>query len=865
MINFTVFGLVSAIAFCGTLVTLFMGRTVPISLKHLTEWIKVSPIRAMVIVPLVGFLVAYAGTKPPIPPPSSGDDPDPEEPVIASVGDYVKYDLEADLGIEIGPCDKKEKVSVKGLPAGLKLVATKQKDKKKVVTNVVYTIEGVATAVRDYLQQPAYAVVTSGGKTTWQPIPLSTVAQEVIELEPLALGESVTTNACEWLPGVTNGWSISGLPTGLKCTTKAVYSGSGKKKTLKYSAYTIYGKTSKPGLFTITAKKKVSSYYETLKYRVTVEPKAVDEMVFPSLTNRMSVVAVAETWNLTNDVGKMSSVSDLPTGLKFDSKKQTIKGTPSKAGTFVTTFKKTVGRKTKSAQILWMVEPNPIQPEVDFNVSGGVILNRNAGSSYMTSSVAVMTFNVTPGATVTVSGLPKGLSLKKISDGVWAIAGTPTAMGTSYVTVTAKLNGNTVAQSVAVKVSAHPLAGNYSGEVWMADDSYGGTVKLTVGSTGKVSLSLVENGVKTSASLKSVTAVEEDPMVPQEGKWTCTFSLKANKKGKTELLPKRTLTIALKRKAGEWELPYCDTESYKTANGDDFADPKLHRELSKAEIAVRVETGRVPSLPSVETVAILAGEKGSSADNVATGEVVVVSATYKSSAATYTVTGRLPDGKTFSASRPVIWWRNAADDSHGSLKLNTISASNSSGKQYLLGVYLPYGATSPEAKLEECWYEQCWGDMQTWIVRDHYGVFGGDWAALPATVSDALGEIPAEGLPFDILWRAAELPGEPTPENLRFAMTQKKVKKVLKDFASVSADGGETWVTSKDPISWSAGRASFNVVLDDFTLTFDLAFDKDGKLMGWAKKSHTEKDKKGKKTTIVDAVGAATVEMDVMP
>ena len=71
--------------------------------------------------------------------------------------------------------------------------------------------------------------------------------------------------------------------------------------------------------------------------------------------------------------------------------------------------------------------------------------------------------------------------------------------------------------------------------------------------------------------------------------------------------------------------------------------------------------------------------------------------------------------------------------------------------------------------------------------------------------------------------------------------------------------GNATWVTSANPISWSAGRASFSVVLGGFTLTFDLALDKNGNLVGWARKSHAETDKKGKKKTVVDAVGAATV------
>ena len=805
-----------------------------------------------------------------------------EEMTEVPVGDYVKYDLEQDLGIVIGDYDKNEKVSVKGLPSGLKLVATKQtkKDKKKTVTNVVYTVEGVPTAACDFTQQPVYAVVTSGGKTTWQPIILSVAPQAVTDLDPLALGESVTTNACEWLPGVTNGWSVSGLPDGLKYTSKAIYSGTGKKKALKYPAYTVYGKTTKAGLFTITAKKKVSSYYETLKYRVLVEPKAVDAEIFPGLVD---VVATAYESYSNAVPAAVDKVSGLPAGLAFAAKDvyayanakkktgkyvkqaaQTIVGTPTKPGTYVVTYTKNVksGKKTvaKTAQILWTVLPSPVVPTADFNVSGGIVLNRNAGSNYGTDGAA-MNFSVTPGSSVSASGLPNGLSLKQISDGTWAIVGTPSKTGTSYVTVTVKLNGNTVKQSVAIQVSAHPLAGNYSGEIWAADDSYLGTAQLTVSSVGKVSLSLVEKGVKTSATLSKVMAVEEDPMKPQAGKWKCVFSLKADKK---KILPKRTLTLVFKRKLGEWELPTCYSESYTTSADAMFGDLELHRTLSKAEIAARVEAGRIPALPSVETVAILAGERGLSAgEPVATGEVVVVSAVYKASAAAYTVTGRLPDGKTFSASSPVLWW-GKADDSHDSLKMNTIAVSNGSGKQYLLGVYLPYGATSPESELQWCWYRQCWGDGQEWCADTFYGIFGDDWVALPGTVSAALGVEPGEALPLSLLWRAAELPGEAVEEGpYLFKVTEKTVtekkKKVTKHYASVSADDGATWTTSKNPISWTAGRAAFNVTLNGFDYAFDLALDHSGELTGWAKKSHTVKDKKGKTKTVVDAVGAAVI------
>ena len=882
MTALTQIGTISAAVFCGILFVLLMGQPALGTLRRLTDWIRARPLRAAVLVPLACLMVGYAGAKP-SPPPTPPQPP--HEPFVVVVGDYVKYDLEADLGIVIGPYDSKEKVSAKGLPAGLKLVATKQKNKKKSVTNVVYTIEGVATAVRDYSQRPAYAVVTSGGKTTWQPILLSTVAQEVAGLEPLALGASVKTNACEWLPGVTNGWSVSGLPTGLKYTAKAVYSGTGKKRTLKYPAYTVYGKTTKAGLFTITAKKKRGSYYETLKYRVMVEPKAVDETVFPGLADVETTAYEA----YSNAVPvKVDKVSGLPAGLTFAAKNvyayknakkktgkylkqaaQTIVGTPTKAGTYVVTYTKnvTIGKNkvAKTAQVVWTVLPSPVRPETTFNVSGGVVLNRNAGSSYATSSAATMTFNVTPEATVTASGLPKGLSLKQVADGVWAIAGTATATGTYYVTVTAKLNGNAVTQSVAVKVNAHPLAGSYRGDV--IADVGAGAVALTVGSTGKATVSLTEKGVKTSASLSKVTALEENVDDPRVGKWKCVFTLKAYKK----TLPQRTLTLVFERKAGEWELPTFKSDASSYCNyGTDVSRARrlwFDRVLSKKEVDARVADGRIPSLPSQLTVVFPNAMCGTGEARVSVpGEVVVASAVYKASTATYTVTGRLPDGKTFSVSSPVIWCGYCNDNpDYDMVSSPDLPVADSSGNVRVLYLTLPVADEEGADFVQSgsC-YLQAWGDLLVTYPTD-YGVFGGDWAALPTTVSAALGVIPEEGLPLDILWRAAELPGEPVAETpLAFKVVSKKVKEnkktVTKYYASVSADGGASWVTSANPISWSAGRASFSVVLGGFTLTFDLALDKNGNLVGWARKSHTEKDAKGNKKTVVDAVGAATVE-----
>ena len=103
--------------------------------------------------------------------------------------------------------------------------------------------------------------------------------------------------------GVGAGWTVSGLPTGLKYATKKVTktTGSGKKKvvTTVAEAYAVYGKPTKAGLFTITAKKKAGAFYETKKYRVLVTPKAPDTALFgESLTNITTMAYVPLNWNL---------------------------------------------------------------------------------------------------------------------------------------------------------------------------------------------------------------------------------------------------------------------------------------------------------------------------------------------------------------------------------------------------------------------------------------------------------------------------------------------------------------------------------------------------------------------------------------
>ncbi len=424
-------------------------------------------------------------------------------------GRYFKKTLAA-MGYEVPTDGTPYSVKALGLPAGLKLkynAAVKNK-KGKVVTKAKSTwwIEGVPTAALDYVTTPAYLVITVSGKTETLPLLMDVKAQKVKSLGELPLGVKVTKTGTAWLEGFGVGWTLTGLPKGLKYTAKYI------KKVAE--ADTVYGTPTKAGVFTITAKKKVGGYYETLKYKVTVPPKAADAALFGALENKLSVAHDSVVnWNLKDDVsaqgGNVVKVTGLPPGLTFAAKDtyaytnpkkqtgkylkqtgQTIVGTPTKAGTYVVTFTKNVksGKKTvaKTAQIFWKVEAYWKKPTLDFNNAGGEVAECSIGLKYG----ELMEFRAAEGVTVTASGLPKGIALVDLGGGKWGFKGYTTKAGTYLVTVKATLNGNAVTQRIALKVNGLPAwaKGSFNGGVTKySDNSYCGLATVSVTSAGKIS------------------------------------------------------------------------------------------------------------------------------------------------------------------------------------------------------------------------------------------------------------------------------------------------------------------------------------------------------------------------------------------
>ena len=460
-------------------------------------------------------------------------------------GAYLKRTLDQ-LGVAVPTDGSAYSVKAYGLPAGLKLKYNAAvKDKKGKVTKKAkseWWIEGVPTASLDYDTNPVYLAVTVSGKTTLVPVELRVYAQEVTELDKLQVGVKISQP--NWLEGVVSGWTVSGLPAGLKYSTKGLVG--------------VTGTPTKAGLYTITAKKKKGAYYETKKFRVLVRPKAVDASLFGSLGGKIDLAgAQIFDWNLMDDVssvgGKVVKVTGLPPGLTFaasttykDKKKtqvkqqgQTIVGTPTKVGKYVVTFTKNVksGTKTvaKTAQIIWEIKAG-IPPDMGFNTAGGKIVESSIALKHDGS---VMVFTASENAKVTAAGLPKGISLVSLGGGKWGFKGYTVKAGTYLVTMKATMYGNTVTQRVALKVAGLPawVKGSFPGYVANGAGDITGLATMSVTSAGKVSGKFTDGGKTWTFSAASFTESNGTYFaVPVTAKYA--YKVKEKVKGKVQTVTK---------------------------------------------------------------------------------------------------------------------------------------------------------------------------------------------------------------------------------------------------------------------------------------------------------------------------------------
>ena len=742
----------------------------------------------------------------------------------AQVGEYGKWTL-PDLGIEPPAAGTVYSVKQYGLPSGLKLKynAAKKDKKGKVIVKAKtdWWIEGVPTSALNAKTNPMYLAVTVGKTTTWHPVQLSVRAQKVTDLGTFTVGTPL--NEVCWLPGVTNGWTVSGLPKGLSYTAKTVY--ADKKKTkVKYAADTTYGKFSAAGLYTVTAKKKVGSYYETLKFKVLVNPSG-------DFTTRN--FTAYETFATMKDTS-WKKVSGLPAGLKFDAKKYTVSGKITKPGTFAVTF---TPKKGKAWTEMWIVAANPAGPELGFNTTGKTSMSVLQGQ---TGEGNALTFPAD--GTVSVSGLPKGMKLVKNADGTYALGGVPSTAGTYFVTVKAAKNGQTVTQRVAVTVEANPFVGSYRGSVCYVDENLWRTISLSIAAAGKATLKYTE-GSKTY----TLTTSAGKPMFNARGEFSAcpyTFVQKADAKKK---IPARTV---IARHSGAMARVYVYNDADGWRDGD-AAGPFA----AVGEIDQTLPLAKINALKASGQLEFAAKATFISEGRTDSGRTIYATTAYDTKNGTFAVKGKLPLGKAFSATVPLCDTYDLT-----SFCLAPFSVADADGTRYT--ITLNPKACNPEdlrvIKSDVVTDGDLWlsfGGSGRQFIPFHVFAFGTGYTAMPTTFAAAVENSAADYIPVTVTYPAKGTPLVNEKEEFLLRATSTK-------YFQVSFDGGATWTTKADAkYDKKRGFASLSFTKGKSKYTVDLLYIEPERLEGQVKRqSNPVYNKKTKKTTYTTEYGKVLAE-----
>jgi hypothetical protein len=177
------------------------------------------------------------------------------------------------------------------------------------------------------------------------------------------------------------------------------------------------------------------------------------------------------------------SATDLPFGLSLSSATGAITGSPTTAGTYLTTVTVNDGSGASSVNFHWTISPKGTGNTVTVTQPGN-----QAGTAGAAASLQIQATDSAAGQTLTYSaiGLPAGLA---ISSSTGLITGTPTTAGTSSVTVT--VTDTTGAKGTAAFTwTINPAGGLACHVIYTLNSAWPGgfTAQVVIANTGTTTI-----------------------------------------------------------------------------------------------------------------------------------------------------------------------------------------------------------------------------------------------------------------------------------------------------------------------------------------------------------------------------------------
>lgn len=533
-----------------------------------------------------------------------------------------------------------------GLPGGLSLVAHEGGR----------ALVGVPTATVDFARSPAYVKMsTPSGLTATLRLNLSIAAAEAVRWpargeDGSLAGEAIFTGAATAIaraevPASYDAFAPQNPPKGFAWDPAA--------------AEPIVFTPSVPGRVTVPMTNVVESAVTGKAYvqrknlvfdvygRATPGVNAAFDAVEPEYAKGVVGRRMA-TWNVAAwfaDGKSAAKAAGVPAGISFDAKKLRFTGTPKKAGTFVVTMSKKIKGKTVTRKFNWIVAKG----NVEFDVAPTAEIARQSVDwadgrvGLLAGYTGALGASCPAGGKITASGLPSGMKLVRATDGTYRVSGAPKAAGKYVVTIACSNGGATARRRFEIDVFAHPLRGSFRG-VASTPGVGGGTATMSVTSQGRATLTIVEGGLKTVVG--PVACVVEQwggAADPERGVFRCAFKLPKDKK---RGLPARTATLVYGTESAVgyrrmWIV------SGEVASGGKGASDALRcwpymTAAQLADAAYNVNGAAVEE------------EWSGTVETLRKGKPFTFSARGTPSLRTVKVTGRLPAGKTFTASAPVV-------------------------------------------------------------------------------------------------------------------------------------------------------------------------------------------------------------------